>query len=162
MKYIIYKISIADYTYIGSTRDWKQRQSMHKSCFFNENSRIHNLKLYQIIRENGGWDAIEKNPIEEYECEGPTQARIREEYWRREYDAQMNTRRAHRTREEYIQSDRDKANTYYANNREAIKQIWGEKIQCECGATITRGNKSTHNKTKKHADLLAAQQNINV
>jgi hypothetical protein len=145
MRYIIYKISIADYTYIGSTVDWKQRQIRHKCNFFNPNHHNRNIKLYQTIRENGGWDAIEKSPIEEFECDGATQAHIREEHWRREYDAQLNMRRAHQTIEERAQYRRDKNN---------------QKIQCECGAIISPYSKYSHLRTKKHADNLAAQQNI--
>jgi len=163
MKYILYKITIADYTYIGSTRDWQQRQYSHKSDCLNANSLKYNLKLYQTIRENGGWDAIEKSPIEEYECNGPIQARIREEHWRREYNAQMNTRRAHRTREERNDYNRDYRHEYNAAHREEKNNRAREKIQCECGMTYCRGHKSKHNKTKKHADFIAAQQqNITV
>jgi hypothetical protein len=159
MKYIIYKISIADYTYIGSTRDLKQRKIEHKYGCGKENNKSYNLKLYQTIRANGGWDAIEICPIEEFECDGPIQAHIREEHWRREYNAQLNMMRAHRTREEFVQSHRDQANAYYAENRDARR----EKIQCDCGAIICRSSKSSHLRTKCHSDRLAEQQqNINV
>jgi hypothetical protein len=160
MKYILYKITIADYTYIGSTRDWIQRQRQHKSDFFNAIRPAHNFKLYQTIRENGGWDAIEKSPIEEYECDGPVQAHIREEHWRREYNAQMNMRRAHQTREELVQQHKDHALKYYKANAKEIKIYKAEKIQCECGMTHTRSSKSTHIKSKKHTDRIAAQQNL--
>jgi len=174
MKYIIYKISIADYIYIGSTRDLKQRKIEHKYGFSKENNKSHNLKLYQTIRENGGWDCIDISPVEEYECETTQQAHIREEFWRREYNAQLNSRKAHRTREEYAQGHRNQAKAYYAANREtAIKQKaeyyatnketilerQKEKIQCECGATIRKVAKNRHIKTKRHIDRIAEQQN---
>ena len=163
MKYILYKITIADYTYIGSTKDWQQRQWTHKHRFFNANSPAYNYKLYQTIRDNGGWDAIEKTPIEEYECDGPVQAHIREEHWRRFYNAQMNMRRAHRTEEEHIQENRDYLTEYRAAHREELNSSAREKIQCECGITHCRAGKSTHLKSKKHTDRLAAlQQNITV
>lgn len=53
----------------------------------------------------------------------------------------------------------EQAKTYYQQRK--AKGYYIDKIQCECGATIVRGNKSTHLKSKTHADLLAAQQNIN-
>jgi len=174
MKYILYKISIANYTYIGSTKDWKQRQQMHKSNCFNTNSPAHNYKLYQTIRANGGWHLIEKTPIEEIDVEGPIQAHICEERWRRHYDAQLNMRRAHITEEERIQYNtgyfaehRDQKHAYYAARYTATRDQTlarsAEKIQCECGATICRGAKSQHIKSKKHTDLIAAQQqNITV
>ncbi len=173
MIYTIYIIMIADYTYIGSTRDFKQRKIAHKYNFFNEKRKAHNLRLYQSIRENGGWDFVEIKPIEEYECETSVQARMREQFWVREYNATLNMMRAHRTREEYLKSQRDQANSYYAanrealkqqansyytTNREAIKEYHREKIQCDCGATICRSAKTKHLRSKHHADRLAAQQ----
>jgi ribosomal protein L32E len=184
MKYIIYKICVADYTYIGSTKDWTQRQYRHKHNFLNENCKAHNLRLYQSIRENGGWDAIEMSPIEEFECETSVQARIREEHWRREYNATLNMMRAHRTEEEHKQYHRErtaecraahpeyyteyyvanrealkqKAKEYYVANCDAIKQYQLEKVQCECGATICRNAKIKHLRTKRHTDRLAEQQ----
>lgn len=173
MKYIIYRITIADFTYIGSTADWHQRQITHKSGCYNENNKEYNKKLYKTIRENGGWNAIEKSPIEEYECDNSIQARIREEHWRREYNAQLNMRHAHRTREEHIEYDRERSIKYHAENRETILQKQSEyraanrerillngkeKMTCDCGCIINRRNISTHKQTKKHIDRLALQQ----
>lgn len=155
MKYIIYKISIADFTYIGSTRDLKQRKIEHKSSYYNEHHKEHNKKLYQIIRENGGWDCIDITPVEEYECENTQQAKIREEYWRREYNAQLNMMKAYRTREEFEQYTKE----YYTTNRETILEQMKEKIQCECGATICKVHKPRHDRSKRHIDRIAEQQN---
>lgn len=153
--------------------DWKQRQATHKYNFFNLKSLAHNLKLYETIRANGGWDAIEKTPIEEYECDGTTQAHIREEHWRREYDAQLNMKRAHRTEEEHRQYNNEylaeyrtknrvaynaAAVVFYNANRDTINQRKSEKIRCECGATICRGEKARHLRSKRHSDNLAEQQ----
>ena len=38
-------------------------------------------KLYNTMRENGGWDNFEMIPIEEYLCDTPLQARMREQFW---------------------------------------------------------------------------------
>jgi len=180
MIYTIYIIMIADYTYIGSTRDFKQRKIHHKYNFFNDTCKAYNRKLYQSIRENGGWDAVEIKPIEEYECETSIQARMREQFWVREYNATLNMIRAHRTEEEHKQSQRESNAKYravnreyyaeyyaahpeyyaeyYAANRDAIKQHQREKIQCDCGATICRGAKFYHLKSKRHIDHLSEQQ----
>lgn len=163
MIYIIYKICIADQTYIGSTKDWKQRKITHKSACNNTHSSAYNQKIYKIIRDHGGWRMTEATPIEEYECAGKVQACIREEHWRREYEAQMNTRKAHRTREEFIQYHRIQANEYYKANVEEINNRRTEKIHCDCGATICRGNNSRHKISKTHTDyIIAHQQNITV
>ena len=42
--------------YIGSTADLKQRTRQHKSDCNNSNSINHNSKVYEFIRNNGGWN----------------------------------------------------------------------------------------------------------
>ena len=161
MMYIMYRITAGDYTYIGSTKDFKQRKSAHKL-----NCKTKELKIYQMIREAGGWDNCEMVPIEEYECENGTQARMREEHWRREYNANMNSIRAHRTEEELIEQRKAycEANTeqkkinnkaYYEANIEKIKKNKQAKHTCECGGKYTMGDARRHEKSKKHLDYLA-------
>lgn len=115
MIYIIYKISIANQCYIGSTKDLKQRKKCHKDRW-NKGTE----KIYEFIRANGGWDKIEIIPIEEYECEGLLQARIREEYWRREYNAELNTRRAFTTHNDVLE---DKKRFYNENKDKILKKM---------------------------------------
>jgi hypothetical protein len=142
MKYIIYKITINDYIYIGSTRDFNQRKITHKSNCTNPKVIKFKTKVYQLIREAGGWAKCEMIPIEEYDCEGQLQARIREEYWRREYNANMNQRCA------YISPD----------DKKIKDKLWAcEKQTCECGGKYTTQNKSIHYKTKKHMGYLETQ-----
>lgn len=160
MKYIIYRISVADYTYIGSTKDFKQRKIEHKSACSNINSKSHNCKVYQIVRENGGWENCEIIPIEEYECENNIQAHIREEYWRREYDAKMNTYKAHRTDKEIHSYKVNMCKEWYEKNKlvvlETLKEKQKEKITCECGSVICKVDKHKHLKTKKHLAFVAS------
>ena len=42
----------------------------------------------------------------------------------------------------------------YQMNKEKILAKAREKITCECGCVISRGNKSVHKKTKKHKELM--------
>ena len=142
----MYRITIGDYTYIGSTKDFIQRKRQHKvDC------RIKDLKVYQIIRENGGWDNCEITPIEEYECEGQLQAHIREEHWRREYNANMNSNKAYRTEQERIEDKKKENKQWYKSNieKEQTKQT------CECGGKYTIHHIRTHEKSKRHQDYLA-------
>jgi hypothetical protein len=148
MKYIIYKITIADYTYIGSTKDFNQRKTQHKSTCKTDQSQ-----LYQLIREAGGWDKCEMTPIEEYEGEGQLQARIREEYWRREYNANMNSRRAYRTEDERAEDCIKSHKAYIEANEEKIKTIH----KCDCGGKYTYLNIRRHEKGKKHLAYLENQ-----
>jgi vacuolar-type H+-ATPase subunit H len=39
---------------------------------------------------------------------------------------------------------------YYDENKEKLKEKKKEKVQCECGSIVTKGNLATHKKTQKH------------
>jgi len=80
-----------DDIYVGSTTNFTKRKYAHKSSCNNPNSKNHNRKKYQIIRENGGWDEWKMIEIEKYPCNDKRDAERREEYWRLKYKANMNT-----------------------------------------------------------------------
>jgi hypothetical protein len=93
--YYIYKIycndeNITD-TYIGSTQNITTRKYYHKRACNNQNDSHHNLKVYQMIRANGGWDNWNFIVIEEIKECSKVQAHIREEYHRQEVKANMNS-----------------------------------------------------------------------
>ena len=150
----MYRISIADYTYIGSTKDFKQRKQKHKQVCNNINNTQHNLKVYQMIRENGGWDKCEMVPVEECECETTIQVHIREEELRKEYNAEMNSYKAYSTTEEKNEYNKEYFKEYYQANKQIILQKNKEKYTCECGSIICIGEKFRHPKSKKHQDYI--------
>jgi len=114
--YSIYKIehrTNPDLVYVGSTKDFKGRKSDHK-C----QSQTSNLKVYQMIRENGGWeqfDMIELNQVEGTQLE----ARQEEERDRIELNASLNSNRAFRDKKVYQKE-------YREQNQEHIKQYLEE------------------------------------
>jgi len=121
--FTIYKIQCEDEVYIGSTRDFTQRKNKHKAKCNNEKQRSYNYKIYQAIRASGGWDSKNMIPIEMIECPSSIEARIREEHWRREYGATLNSCQAyttveerknqiHNNKKEWINNNREKRNTY--------------------------------------------------
>lgn len=151
MIYTIYKISIAGENYIGSTRDLKQRKKGHKNkC----NDVSYNCKLYTTIRENGGWDCCNITPIEEFECETKREAECREEYWRREYKAMLNMKKAFRTEEELKEQMK--------TNNEKYRQIFNPlrkletQLNCECGGVYKPHSKAQHFKTKLHQEFISS------
>lgn len=107
MKYIIYKIQIKDYIYIGSTQNFTIRKSQHK-CDCN---RGKDYLIYRIIRENGGWDCCTMVPVKEVDVETKLQAHILEEEMRIEYKAQMNAIRAYTTKEQIIEEKKERHKT---------------------------------------------------
>ena len=46
------------------------------------------------------------------------------------------------------------------NNKVSISARASEKLICECGGRYTRGNKSTHMKSKKHNDYVVKNSKI--
>ena len=115
MDYIIYKITLnekTDYIYVGSTKEFNRRKCFHK---FKCNTK-HDTLLYNTINRNGGWDKCEMTPIEKFNCETIIDARIREEHWRRELNANLNTIRCYTTTDEKLISDKK----YREVNREKI------------------------------------------
>ena len=52
--------------------------------------------------------------------------------------------------EEQKQRKKEYMKEYREKNKETINKKKLEKLICECGATITRSNISTHKKSKKH------------
>jgi hypothetical protein len=53
--------------------------------------------------------------------------------------------------DEYIQKRKE----YYERSKEVIKQRQNKKIICKCGVQYTNVNKSRHEKTKKHKELIS-------
>lgn len=149
MIYTIYKISIAGEDYIGSTRDLKQRKGTHKSSCNNPNDSKYQMDFYKTIRNNGGWDCCVITAVEEYECETKRQAEIREEYWRREYNAILNKKRAHRTID-------DLKNYYKKKNTARL----ANKTNCECGGIYSDSNKSKHFKRKCHLEHFKQSSSV--
>ena len=66
-KCCIYKIEHIDaenLVYVGHTTNFNKRKCEHKSRCKNEKDKKFNLKLYQMIRKNGGWDMFKMIEIE--------------------------------------------------------------------------------------------------
>ncbi len=123
--YIFYKIvceDCPDYIYIGSTKSFRSRKYQHKSICNNINSKSHNLKIYEKIRENGGWDNWNMIIIDEADDLTFTQARIKEEELRLKYNGNLNLNKAYTTEEEAKERNKKIMKNYYENNKEAIKE----------------------------------------
>jgi len=96
-KNVMYKIQHNEddtLLYVGSTTNFNNRKSHHKSLCENQASSAYNRKLYRMIRENGGWDCFSMVKIEDFPCENGRDAEAREDQLMRELKANMNTHRA--------------------------------------------------------------------
>ena len=124
-KTVIYKIQHEDnesLVYIGSTTDFTKRKCSHKrSC---NNPKVFNIKLYQMIRDNGGWNCFKMIQIKEFPCNNKREAEAEEDRNMLELKANMNERRASRSYAEWVIDNRDKISErtkqYYTDNRDKI------------------------------------------
>ena len=183
MEYTIYSITCIDEKvkgiYVGSTKDLVKRKKDHKA--YSKNEKKTN-KLYRCINSNGGISNWEFKILEIFTCETQTEAFIKERLWYDNIEANLNTIRPHRTREEVKEemkhyynkhkhklSEQDKKyrvekkdkisekdKQYYILNKVKIASRESEKIFCEpCGLYHRQGDKARHYKTHKHIAKLA-------
>jgi len=130
--YIFYKIvnvnGDIDLCYVGSTANWKQRQIQHKHVCNNPNTERHNLKVYKTIRENGGWEEFKMIEIARGEQLTLTEAHKKEEEYRIELKANMNSKKCYgaETLKEYTKQynidNADKIKKYKIDNADKIKE----------------------------------------
>jgi len=132
-KAVIYKIYCKDKNitdiYIGHTTCFYQRYRLHKSTCNNENAKGYNIKIYKIIRKNGGWENWDMVIIEKYPCNDIYEAKERERYWIEKESSTLNVTIPNRTNKEYSQIYRiihkeelsEKSKIYRENNKDKIK-----------------------------------------
>ncbi|MGI9555800.1 MAG: GIY-YIG nuclease family protein [Cyanophyceae cyanobacterium] len=176
-KCVIYKIcckdtSIEDF-YIGSTCNFTRRKYQHKSICHNPNATNYNLKIYQFIRDQGGfqnWDMVmihqeavenklQKERLERYIIEDlkpslnikiPTRT-TKERY-------QDNKERMNQQQRQYREANREHVEQYQTqwriDNKERIKEQQRQNYDCECGAKFTHGHKARHLRSKKHIEYI--------
>ena len=92
---IFYKISCKDDSisdlYIGHTTNFVQRKNGHKQSCNNPKSANHACKLYEFIRQNGGWDNWRMDIIAHHECHDHSHARTKEQEYFIYYHATLNS-----------------------------------------------------------------------
>jgi hypothetical protein len=116
---IIYKIYCNDKTihdvYVGHTTNFTKRKYVHKILCNNLNNKT---KIYNIIRQNGGWDNWEMVEIAKYNCKNKTEARIKEQQHYEELNSTLNSCPPYNKDKNIIQKIMTKM-----NNCEQIEQI---------------------------------------
>ena len=104
---IIYKIQHEDneeLLYVGHTTDFTKRKTAHKQGTNNPNTKVYNIKLYKMIRQNGGWGSFKMLEIKKFSCNDGNEACAEEDRIMKELKSTMNDRRAYTgmTRHEYL------------------------------------------------------------
>jgi hypothetical protein len=124
--YFMYKIFPKDigldYCYIGHTNNFEFRKSQHMSpCINLQNNKSH-IKLYQVIRENGGWNEWEMVKLEEFNGKTKLEARMREQELIKEHKANLNILSAFITEDERKEKKKAITEKYRENNKELLKE----------------------------------------
>ena len=124
---LIYKLVCNDLTvtdvYVGHTTDFTKRKYRHKIVCSNVNSKSYNLKVYTIIRDNGGWENWTMVEVEKYPCNDSNEARARERHWYEILNANMNSQIPNRPNEGckvHYERYKEWHENYYKNNKECI------------------------------------------
>jgi len=156
-KGIIYKLCCNDLNikeiYVGSTTNFKDRKSKHKHSCNKEKSKAYNLKVYQYIRSNGGWDNWDMILLENYNATDSHHLEARERYWLETLKATLNCQIPTRT-------EKEKNIEYRKQNTDKIKYKRSINFTCECGGKYTHHNKAQHLKRTKHLNYLATPRLI--
>ena len=92
---IIYKISCKDQAitdvYVGHTTNFIQRKHAHKQGCINVKSTNYKCKLYEVIRNNGGWSNWQMNIVNFYNCNNHYEARQKEQEYFVSLNATLNS-----------------------------------------------------------------------
>lgn len=141
---IIYKISCKDISvnelYIDHTVDFVARKKSHINACNKKNHESHNYKVYQTIRNNGGWDNWTMNIVAFYNCKNLEEATQIEQIY---YDLLGGT-----------------LNSVQPNPKiNKLKEIKQDYFCESCNIIINGINKyNIHIKSKKHTN----SENINI
>jgi len=170
---MIYKLCCKDTTieeiYIGSTISFRRRKWNHKSNCNNINKIDYNRKVYQFIRDNGGWDNWDMILIAKVNCNDKLELRKKEREFMEEYKPSLNINKAQLDEKEIKEYNKKYNKEYYKEwyeiNKEKIsiqqkeryetkKEELKVKITCECGSTVRKADLPHHKKSKKHINLM--------
>ena len=120
-KCCIYKIEHIDdesLVYVGHTTNFDKRKTQHKYYCKKDNHRHYNLKVYQMIRQNGDWEMFKMIEVQKYPCADRREAERRENEVMKELRASMNTKKSFRTQDELTEYRKE----YGTNYREVHKE----------------------------------------
>ena len=159
-KTIIYKIVCNDLNvtdiYIGHTTNFKERKRNHYNAV--KNDIKYNCKLYQTIRENGGWNNWSMIELEKfYCCRDRNEAVARERFYYETLNANLNSQVPTRTKAEYMATHKEEKSLYDSVRRTKLHDIINEPHVCVCGGKYTSKHKTTHLKTSKHKTWISSQ-----
>ena len=150
---IIYKLVSNDITikefYIGSTVNFTRRKNGHKTRCNNPNEKSYNLKVYQFIRNNGGWQDWDMVLVEKVPCVDKLELRKIEREFMEKLGSSLNSQSAYRSKEEI----KEHITEYRKINKEQIaekKKIYNESNKDKIKELKKKYNESNKDKIKEY------------
>ena len=148
--------------YVGSTTEkyLSKRLQRHLSNYkyWIKNNKIY-YSSFEIFKNNNYYIEL----IENVNCNDIYELRNRERYYIENCEC-VNINVPNRTTEEYVKTEKYKQKKSFRDKRYRVKagekllekkrEFNNEKVDCECGCKISRGNLLRHKKSKKHLDLV--------
>ena len=165
---IIYKMAMSESdntVYVGSTTDLRRRKYNHASTSLHAPS-----KVYQYIRDNGGFQHFDLFEIERIEFTDKHQLYERErfhlEQLRNSGVIILNKNIPNRTHKQYYQDNRTdiilNVRDYQNTHRPLILEQKNRRIMCACGDNHNYSNKINHFKTERHKSYLRSLSNAEI
>jgi hypothetical protein len=146
---IIYKITCNNKTvtdlYVGHTTNFVQRKHAHKQSSLNVNYKV---KLYEVIRANGGWNNWKMEIINFFECKNHYEAREKEQEYFVSLNATLNSIEPLPTRKTIVLIKKPEKDIFFCNTC---------NIRCNSNNLLEEHN--TSNKHIKKSKI--SEMNIN-
>jgi hypothetical protein len=177
--YTIIHVNDTSLNYVGSTTSFVDRKTKHKS-----RCKSSQIKLYVMIRDNGGWEMFVMKPYKLFPCNSSIELTIEEERCRLELKSTLNTLRCHLTEEQkkeynnkkdkeyrmkhteekkeydiiynenHTEEKKEYNKNYNIRNADKISEKKKEKYTCQCGSVCRKSEKSRHELTNKHINFM--------
>lgn len=116
--------------YVGHTSNFMNRRRQHKYCCTNNKSTEYELKKYQTIRENGGWNSWKMVEINRRICLDKIDCIKIEQEYIENLQTDMNMKNAYSNRAEYrkkyIFDNSEKIATYHKQHKLENKEHYQE------------------------------------
>lgn len=145
---IIYKITCKDPNikdiYVGHTINFVQRKRAHKQNCISDKSPSYKCKLYETIRNNGGWSNWTMTIIHFFSCSGLYAAKQIEQEYFVSLNANLNSMEP--CKNNNVVSEPNMNNIFYCN-------------QCEYKTSI-KFSYDRHMSTKKHKKLYQKENSV--
>jgi len=131
-KSCIYKLCCNDLNikdiYIGSTTNFTKRKMSHKLAYFGKTESNKKCKVYEFIRNNGGWENWIMVEIKKFSCNSKRELHTEERRMIEKFESTLNSVIPTRTQKEYQKNKRENGTRrsyekeYEKKNKEILKE----------------------------------------